>query len=134
MKATTKLLCLIAGIILFISCNSYGDKEVFNGTEVYYKTGVNKDEAVKLGNYLVSSEFADGNSKSVQLVKNEETGAYVFRMVTNKEARENDSYDFIFKLMAIQISDSVFNKQPVDFDVCDDRFKTVKTFKFSDGL
>lgn len=134
MKSTIKILGLIAGVILFTSCNSYGSKEVFNGTEVYYKTGVSKDEAMKLGNYLVSSEFADGNKKSVQLIKNKETGAYVFRMVTNKEAQESDSYDFIFKLMAVQMSDSVFNKEPVDFEVCDNLFNTVKTFKFSDGF
>jgi hypothetical protein len=134
MKSTIKLYSLIAVVALFASCNSYGDKEVFNGTEVYYKEGISKKEAVQLGNYLVSSKFADGNSKSVQLIKNKESGAYVFRMVTNKEAQESDSFDFIFKLMAVQMSDSVFNKQPVDFEVCDNRFNTVKTFKFGDEL
>ena len=82
-----------------------------------------------MGAYLISSKFADGNSKSVQLTKDEESNHYAFRMVTTPKAAKDSTYNFLFKLMASQISDSVFNGSPVDFHVCDNRFKTLKVLK-----
>ena len=76
--------------------------------------------------------FADDNEKSIQLSKNEENGNYLFRMVTNKEASENSTYETVFKVFAKQISDSVFNKKPVDFHVCNNTFETLKVIPFKD--
>lgn len=130
MKTIIKRTLILVAITLFISCSGYGDKEVFNGTEVYYKGEITKDEVNKLGGFLVRSEFADGNGKSVQLVKNEENGNYVFRMVTNKKAQEEKLYEYSFKALAMQISDSVFSGKPVDFDICNNTFGSVKYLPF----
>lgn len=116
--------------VVLTACTSYGEKLTFNGTEVYYTTKVTQQDAEKLGEFLIDSEFADGNPKSVQLTKDDTTGNYIFRMVTKKEAVENKAYEVLFKAVAIQISDSVFNKQPVDFEVCNASFKTLKTIPF----
>lgn len=134
MKTTTRNALILLSIILFLSCSGYGDKEVFNATEVYYKGEITKEEATLLGNYLVSSEFADGREKSVQLIKNEENGNYVFRMVANEKAQKEKTYEILFKALAMQISDSVFSGKPVDFDVCNNTFESVKyiPFKTSD--
>jgi len=130
MIKTIKTILLITIIGLIISCSGYGKKLQFSKTEVYYTSVITKDEAQKLGEYLVSSGFADGNGKSVQLTKNKSNKNYVFRMVTSKKAMKDSTYDFIFQLMAKQLSDSVFNGNPVDFHVCDDTFKTVKELNF----
>jgi len=124
------ILFLFVAATLMASCSGYGDKEVFNATEVYYKGDISKDEVNKLGNFLVSSEFADGRTKSVQLVKNEENGNYVFRMVANKKAQEEKTYEILFKALAMQISDSVFSGEPVDFDICNNTFESVKYIPF----
>ena len=126
MKSTIKITCTLFTIALFLSCTGYGKKLTFNGTEVYYKDGIEKSEAENLGNFLVRSEFADGRTKSVQLTKNEENGNYVFRMVTNKDAQEKKQYEILFKVLASQISDSVFSGEPVDFDICTNTFESVK--------
>ena len=118
--------------ILVTSCNGYGTKLEYQKTEVYYTSKVDKKDAQKLGDFLISSEFADGNRKSIQLTKDETTGNYVFRMVTSKEAIESDYYETIFKLFSKQISDSVFNKAPVDFHICDNTFNTLKVIPFED--
>ncbi len=55
---------------------------------------------------------------------------YQFRMVTTKEAAESESNEAIFKIYAKQISDSVFNKKPVDFHICDNTFNTLKEIPF----
>lgn len=117
-------------MLFIIACNSYGEKLTFKGTDVYYTESISKDEAEKLGNYLVSSKFADGKEKSVQITKDETSGNFVFRMVTKPEAAKDSTYNFIFKFMAMQLSDSVFNKAKVDFHVCDNTFKTLKVISY----
>lgn len=112
------------------ACSGYGEKLQYAKTEVYYTDNITKKEAEKLGEFLVSSGFAGDNEKSIQLAKNEENGNYEFRMVTTKEAAESGTYETIFKYYAIQISDSVFNKHPVDFHICDNVFKTLKVIPF----
>lgn len=130
MKKIITLICFVFAFTLIISCSGYGKKIVFNGTEVYYTSQVEKKDAEKLGAFLVRSEFANGKGKSVQLTKNEENNHFVFRMVVNDEAAKSDMYEILFKAMAIQLSDSVFNASPVDFHVCDDRFNTLKELAF----
>ena len=129
MKALQHLICLIVFLILS-SCSEYGKKLQYDKTEVYYTDLVEKEEAEKLGDFLVSSKFAGENEKSVQLSKNKENNHYQFRMVTTKGAAESETYEAIFKMYAQQLSDSVFNKQPVDFHVCDTTFQTLKVITF----
>jgi len=130
MKNIKFLIILLASTALLIACNGYGKKLTFSKTDVYYTNGVSKLEVQKLGKYLTRSGFADGNAKSVQLSKNKENNHYQFRMVTNEKGLKDSSYNFIFQVMAMQISDSVFNGKPVDFHICDNTFKTVREIKF----
>ena len=127
---TFKILFILFCTVLFFACSGYGEKLQYNKTEVYYTDNVEKTEAEKLGDFLISSGFAGENEKSVQLSKNEETGNYQFRMVTTEEAANSESYQTIFKMFAKQISDSVFNKKPVDFHVCNNTFETLKVIPF----
>ncbi len=131
MKKITKHIVLFISLSILIGCSGYGKKLDYNGTEVYYTSQVEKVDAEKLGDYLVKSKFADGGEKSIQLTKDEKTKAFVFRMVTTKEASASKMYETVFKLFAKTISDSVFNKQPVDFHVCDNTFNTLKIIAFS---
>ncbi len=131
MKNHLKTLAFLTLILLISACSGYGTKLKYNNTEVYYTDLVDKSDAEKLGNFLVSSKFTDGGEKSIQLTKDEKTKNFVFRMVTTKEASESKVYETVFKLFAKQISDSVFNQQPVDFHVCDNTFNTLKVIPFN---
>ncbi|WP_457616361.1 hypothetical protein [Lutibacter sp.] len=117
--------------VLVISCNDYGEKVTYNGTDVYYKNGVTEAQAHKLGKYLEESEFADGAEKSVQLVIDENTNNLTFRMVTIDEAINDSSYDIIFKNFMRELSE-LFDNKPVDIHLCNDSFETVKTYSFSE--
>ncbi len=132
MKNITKYFVLFISLSILIGCSGYGKKLDYNGTEVYYTSKVDKADAEKLGDYLVKSKFADGGEKSIQLTKDDEKDIFVFRMVTTKEAAESKMYETVFKLFTKTISDSVFNKQPVDFHVCDNTFNTLKVIAFDD--
>ena len=129
MKNISKII-LSFSLLIFLACSGYGEKLQYKKTEVYYTAKVEKADAEKLGEFLVSSEFAGENEKSIQLTKDEKTNHYIFRMVTTKEASESKTYETIFKIYAKQISDSVFNKQPVDFHICDNTFNTIKVIPF----
>ncbi len=132
MKKHFKTLVFLSLALLFLACSGYGKKLDYKGTEVYYTSKVKKADAEKLGDYLIRSKFADGGKKSIQLTKDEKTNSFVFRMVTTKEASESKMYETVFELFAKTISDSVFNKQPVDFHVCNNTFKTLKVIAFKD--
>ncbi len=120
--------------LLLISCSNYGEKLVFDGTDVYYNEGVTKEQAQKLGNYLVESEFTDGTKKSVQMVKDVTTGNLTFKMIASEG--EIEGMDMIFKTFASQLSKDVFNNEPVDFQLCNDTFEAFKTYSFKnlDGI
>jgi hypothetical protein len=114
---------LIAGL----ACNQYGEKLEYNGGEVYYTENVTKQDAQKLGDYLVAQKFFDGTPKTVQLDKSGST--YQFRMVVQKEKQNDETTANIMKLFAAQISSEVFNDAPVELHICDDQLKTVKVIK-----
>jgi len=122
----TKLL-LVSILFLITSCtNDYGEKLLFNGTEVYYKNGVTKEQATQLGEYLVKEEFATGGSKSVQLVINDETKNLTFRMVVDEQTANSDSNDYIFNSFSRELTKEF--SQPVDFELCDNTFTTLKIY------
>jgi len=125
-----KKLLTILSIFFLFSCTEYGEKLTFNGTDVYYKDGVTKEQAQTLGEYLVEEEFADGGEKSVQILKDEVTGNLTFRMVVANDI--NEDQDMIFKVFAQALSTDVFNGEPVDFHICDNTFETIRAFSFSD--
>lgn len=104
--------------------SQYGTKLVFNDTEIYYTKNVTEAEARKLGNYMVSAGFSDGQRKSFQLDKSGST--YQFRMVVIPEMQNNEQYLNTVKAVAAEISRDVFNNAPVEVHICDDRFKTLR--------
>lgn len=128
-KLKMKKLLTLLSIFLFFSCTEYGEKLTFNGTDVYYNDGVTVEQAQKLGEYLIESKFTDGTEKAVQLAKDETTGNLVFRMIVNNDI---DKSNDMFKIFAQALSKDVFNGKPVDMHLCDNKFKTLKVFSFSD--
>jgi hypothetical protein len=126
-----KKLCALLFVFVFVTaCADYGEKKVFNGTEVYYKDGVTAEQAEKLGKSLVDLGFADGGYKSVQFVKEGEN--YIFKMVIKEVFLDNDSYENIFKFFPKELSDHM--NMSIDLYVCDDQFNTLRMYKLDDAL
>jgi len=117
------LVCIIT--IAITSCSDYGDKIPFDESEVYYKAPVTKEEAQKLGNYLVKQSFFDKNPKSVQLLKEGDT--YQFRMVAKEGVDKDEAYAKIAETFAIHLSRDLYEGKLVEFHICDDQFKTLRT-------
>jgi len=118
-------LVIAASLLVLSGCdNSYGSLLEFNGGELYYTSAVSRDDANKLGEYLLSEEFFDGNKKTVQI--NKEGNTYEFRMVIKKGIENDPEFIAVFRRFARELSDNVFEGSPVDIHLCDERLKTLR--------
>ena len=130
MRKTMKIFVVIlfASIIL-TSCDNYGKEKNFNGLQLFYTSNITETEANSMGNYLIESEFADGEEKTVQLNKSGNT--YEFRMVVKKGIEQDPEYTELGKLIAAEISSEVFNGAQVDVHFCDENLKTLRVLPMS---
>lgn len=121
-----KMLLLVFTLSMsLMACDQYGEKLMFKKGELYFTKTVTKDEAQKLGDYLVKEGFfSDNNTVSAQL--NKEGDTYQFRMVTLEAAREKPETVEIMKAAAQEISANVFDGKNVVVHLCDEYFKTLK--------
>ena len=124
------LLAIIAAIPIFPGCSGsdgsggHGTELIFNGGQLYYTSAVTKEQAEKLGNYLVKEEFFDGNPKTVQL--NRTGNTFEVRMVVKKGVEQDQEFIDLCKLMCIEISQNVFDSAQVDVHLCDEQLTTLK--------
>jgi hypothetical protein len=101
-----------------------GELLMFNGGELYYTTTVSLSEAERLGRFLVSEEFFDGNRKTVQLNKTGST--YEFRMVIKKGLEQDQDIIVLVRRLATEISLGVFGGETVDIHLCDETLNTIR--------
>jgi len=125
MKKTKSVLgVLILFFVILSSCSNYGKEKEFNGVQLFYTSKITEAEANLLGEFMIESEFADGNEKTVQINKTGNT--YEFRMVVKEGIEKDVEYCDIAKIYAAQISSDVFNGSPVEVHFCDDKLNTLK--------
>lgn len=128
MKKSVTFLIVIAAVVALwlLSRSDYGEKLEFNSTDVYFTEYVSKEEAQRLGEYLVETSFADGLEKSIQLSKRDST--YLFRMVVKEGVTLDSANDLTFEAMAIALSWKVFDRAPVELEACNNSFKTLRVY------
>jgi hypothetical protein len=115
---------VLSAVLPFLpGCNNYGTRLTFNKGELYYTAAVTRDEAQKLGDFLVGDGYFDGNETTVQL--NKAGGVYEVRLVV-KPGSDLDPHLFEFTLFARKISKDVFDSAPVDIHLCDQELKTLR--------
>lgn len=128
MKITsTPIFILLVAVLALSSCSNYGDKVSKDSVEVYYKENISKQQAQQTLDLLHPSWNESGTQKSVQLTKSGDTVS--FRMVIN-EQKAKDVKDESYLLLANGISSSVFNGSPVNVDLTNDKFETLRTLHY----
>ncbi len=130
MKRITFLLPAFLLFFMLSACNNLGDEKTYNGVELYHTKSVTDAEAGKLGDYLVSSQFADGKTKTVQLTKS--GNIYQFNFVVKDGADKDTSIAKSTKLFASMLSAQVFNGAKVEIHMCDEYMKSLKVFASDD--
>ena len=105
--------------------NDYGNEIKFsNGGQLFYKNSVEKADAERLAEYLKKSGWDTGNAKTVQLNKNGDT--FEFRMVIKKGIDHDEQYLANAKVMAIELSQNVFNGSKAEIHMCDEKLETIR--------
>lgn len=129
MKKLSFLIPVLALTLLLSSCNDYGKKVKKEHIETYYKGDITEAQAQKAADVMFALDANNAKTqKSFQLVK--ENGVVRFRMVLSDPKADNSSMDLNFLAISNIISDSVFNGAPVDMDLTDNKFKTIRSLPY----
>jgi hypothetical protein len=113
------------------NADDYGKEKIFNGVGLLHSKNITDAQVDSLGNYLISSKFADGTSKSVLITKSGNT--YQFKFATKKGADKDPEYLKNGKIFAFQLSKGVFNNAPVEVHMCDDYLNTLVVLPMEDS-
>lgn len=116
--------CLALWLFGVGGCGGYGSKVKHGNLEVYYTEGATKEEADRLGAYLIKMRAGAGEASSVQLKKAGE--GYQYRMVMKKEFQNDEKTLTRLEFDGARISRDVFDGAAVEVHVCDEHFTTVK--------
>jgi len=115
---------VVANLACLTGCGpDAGTRLTFNGGELYYTSSVTQAEANKLGRYLVSEGFFNGNMKTVQL--NKAGSTYEFRMVIKKGLEKDEEFIQIAKQMCVEL-EQLFGGRDVDIHLCDENLTTLR--------
>jgi hypothetical protein len=123
---------LLIGIILILasSCSKEDRYLDFGSDRVYYVAPVKEETAQKIGTFLQEYQYFIGNGAVVQLVQD---SSLVARFAT-RPGIEQDAYIIDgFVDMQLEMSLSVLDGGPIDFQLCDSTLTTKGTITFSDA-
>lgn len=128
MTTATRSFLIVAICLVLAACNNYGEKVSKDFVEVYYKNNITKEQAKRTLDLIYPSWNEEGVRKSIQLTKRNDT--VYFRMVINQEKAKNIP-DETFLALANGVSASVFDNDPVNVDMTDEKFNTLRTLHFT---
>ena len=94
-------------------------------TEIRYTNNVTKEEAQKLGDFLINYEFAT-NDKAKTVALDKENDTYIFKVVVDTEATNLDAMEAFLTFMKTSLSKDVFKDHTVKVHMCDPLFNTIK--------
>jgi hypothetical protein len=125
-----KKLFLLFLLSMFInsSCNQKGGKLDLNNGTLIYTEDVDSKVAHKLGSYLNEQGFFSDEKKSVKLDLKGDT--WQFMMVLKEGAENDDQYSYLLGIFAKQLSRDVFNNEPVDIHICNNKLESLKVVNF----
>jgi len=115
---------LLNGLVLLTGATNYGMRMEINHGDLYYTSAVSKDDAKRLGDFLVQQKIFDGRQISMQLTKNGQTVQVRFPVKPGFE--KNEAYVASVQALGVQISQQVFQGAPLEVDLCDDALKTLR--------
>lgn len=114
-------------------CKGHGKKLTFEKGEVYYKEPVTKEQARRVGDYLLEiGYFDDEKAKTVQLRKS--SGKIQLRFVLSDPSSAGEDMQQRFKMLGGLLSHNKLDGAPVEVHLCDRRLRTKKTLAVPKAL
>lgn len=113
-------LVLISLFILYsCSINNYEKKQLNKG-ELYYAKNIPMDKIESLGNFINQCEIFNDDVHRAQLAKSGST--YELSLSVPAEMLKSDQYQDYAEVLAMQLSDEVFDRALVKIHLTDDDF------------
>lgn len=125
-----KIILSLLAVCMLASCSNYGKKVKEGHIEVYFKEGISKEEAEITAKTIYNLDSDAKNEKarkSFQLLREGEK--IIFRMVVDKE-KAKDMADDNFSPIAALVSEKAFSGKPVDMELTDTKFKTIRSIAY----
>lgn len=122
-----RIILLLFTVFFAAACSNYGKKIKEGHIEVFYEDGITERQAEKTVRTLYDADTKGGNEpvrKSFQLLR--EGDAIVLKMVVD-EKRAKGMSDEAFSPIAALVSEKAFESKPVEMELTDKKFKTIRT-------
>jgi len=97
----------------------------YGQNHVYYTNAITESQAKKLGAYFKKDIFTDNSKIDIKIDK--EKDIYVFSLIVQDDAVNNQEFINSMKECSKDLSKDVFNNNPVRVDLCNNRFKILKS-------
>lgn len=125
----TKICLAVLSALFITACNSYGDKVSSSNIEVYYNSGITRDQAEKTAR-LIDEGIPDGGNSGTVSFQLHKTGDTVLLKMVAKKQEALAMGDVPFQAIARLVSDSVFTGGPVNFELTDNLFNSFRHIPF----
>lgn len=122
------LLFISISTITFTSCQNYGKEVDFGNLQIFYKDGVSKELAMKLGEYLIKNGLMDEDHSGISLQVLKNGALYQLKIVVKDNFENNPEYAEGFTKLASILSANVFEGAEVEVYACDKQFRIKKVF------
>ena len=123
------IILLLACMVFFSGCRRYGEEVTYNNLQIFYKDGASREEASRLGDYLIRAGFSNEKEHEVTIQLTRTSDRYQFRMVGKKGAIDDPDNVKLFHKLATELSREVFDNTVVEVHICDDRLKTLQIYQ-----
>lgn len=123
------IILFVVSLIFFCGCSPYGEEVNYNNLQIFYKDGASKEEASRLGDYLIRAGFSNEKQHKVTIQLTRTNDRYQYRMVGKPGAINDPENVKLFHRMASELSNDVFDNAIVEVHICDDRLKTLKVYQ-----
>jgi hypothetical protein len=115
--------------VCLVGCKNYGDKVKNGHIEVYYKDGITKQEAQATADLLYRADNNKENAAKKSFQLNKQNDTINFRMVVD-EAKMKTIETSVWYSMGYFLSQNVFNGKPVNVQLTDKYFKTLRNYPY----
>jgi hypothetical protein len=103
----------------------FGPMLTFNNGQLFFKDEITKDEAEKLGEFLIKEQFFDGIQKTIQVVRDGKK--YLIRIVVAPGSEQVAQFRTLVQTLGGRIRHEVFPGAELALQLCDPQFQTLTT-------
>ncbi|RII35856.1 hypothetical protein D2A34_00360 [Clostridium chromiireducens] len=133
-KNASYLMPIAVGILIFsvtaasVLYNIYIPKNAldYGKNHLFYTSNMQQSQAKQLGDYFRDEQYFTDNSE-IDVKIDKQKDLYILSLVVEGDYENNQNYMAPMKAISRELSQNVFKNSKVRIDLCDDRFKVLKS-------